>query len=133
MSNDMEQMNLLGELFEDGFCFDEDINVIVQMIEDGFHPLVENGQLKAVSKEFDIWDHVPQYGYRMKITYKTCDDNIRYGCEYAMKKMFKLLNTVDMDEVINYAKSHHIEITFSPTPSLLIISTLFLDGRRKLK
>jgi hypothetical protein len=112
MSNDMEQMNLLDE----------------------FQPLVENGTLKAVSKNFNIWDHVPQYGYRMEMIYEVNDeDYIHCDYEYAIKKIFEILNTRDMDKVIKYAKSHHIEITFSPTPHLLFISTLFLDDRRKLK
>lgn len=132
MSNDMEQMNLLDELFEDRFCFDEDINIIVQMIEDEFQPLVENGTLKAVSKNFNIWDHVPQYGYRMEMIYEVNDeDYIHCEYEYATKKILEILNTRDMDKVIKYAKSHRIEITISPTPHLLFISTLFLDDRRK--
>ena len=107
------------------FCWDNDINEIHQRIVS----LASKYGLNIAKSEFRIWDHVPQYGYRMTV-------------DLRMKRtdMTEALNN-DLAEIEDFAKGRKVEI--SPTmpqffrtdefASMYIFSTFMDKERQKRK
>ena len=60
----MRQMSIYDLLKPDRFCWDEDINYAVETL----NGLCERQGIEHKTPEFEVWGHVPQYGYRL--TYK---------------------------------------------------------------
>lgn len=57
----MIQQNIFN-LIDEGFCFDDDINNIVKMLDEIFK---KHGMIIETKKDWSIWDHVPNLGYRL--------------------------------------------------------------------
>ena len=118
------QMNLFDFIPRTTFCWDEDINKIVAMLDD----LIENNSdlLSSGKKEFTVWDHVPQYGFRLS---------------YTVYVPLSMLQDERMDgildEIIQYGEKHNIEISPMTTglfnPSAIYVFSTFCDNRKKRK
>ena len=128
----MEQMNMFDFIESDRFCFDDDINTLVEMIEKEFQILIDEGLLGYDGdKKFTIWDHVKNNGYRLSMSYKIVE-RLEGSCQYRQRKVMEMLENINIDKLISYARKHNIELSISPTPFGIYISTLYLDKRRKI-
>lgn len=63
---DYMQMSMYEILNPNRFCWDEDINQIVEELD----ALVDKYGLDKRDPKWEIWSHVPQYGYRLTYTIK---------------------------------------------------------------
>lgn len=78
------------------FCWDKDINEIVQDIE----KLAVHYNLELGEAEFKVWDHVPNLGYRLWL-------DVRGTREELKNKIFQS----DITKLIAKAKQRNIELT----------------------
>jgi hypothetical protein len=118
------QMSILDflEPTEHKFCFDDDINQIVNMLDD---ICLSNNIITNIKKEWEVWEHVPQYGYRLSYNFDASE-------EPSIKFYQKL------SEIIEFAKKHKIELSpyehdFSEKDWMFNIYSTFLDERKKIK
>lgn len=105
------------------FCWDADINEIhCRLVK-----LVAKHRLLISDEEWEIWSHVPQYGYRMWI-----DVEVTSG-------QFTEAFLGDLQEIIDFAKKRKIELSpsmpmfFGDEPAPMYISTTFMDKERRKK
>lgn len=56
-----EQLSIFDFIGDNKFCFDDDINYIVDRLDQ----IVSDNDCRIGKKLFSIWDHVPKYGYRL--------------------------------------------------------------------
>lgn len=108
------------------FSWDKDINVIHEKICN----MAEKFNIPMKKAEWDVWNHVPQFGYRMSITLDLKHSDVENE---------ELWN--EMDDIVAYGKQQNVEI--SPmTPIFLgndrdgwmhIFSTFMDKERRKVK
>lgn len=117
------QENLFS-LIDKGFCFDEDINNIVDMLDE----IVKKYEMiTETKKEWEIWDHVPYLGYRLS---------------YRLYFNKPLPNNIfdEIEKVTKFAKERRIKVEpfgyffseYKNTGSMAIYS-IYEDERRKLK
>lgn len=106
------------------FSWDADINKIYEKM----NQLAKRYNLKTREAEWSVWDHVPQYGYRMSFTF------IVGKCMEQQEDFVE-----DLNAVCNYAKDKNIELcpmwgavwwNKNGTGDLTVYST-FLDKERK--
>lgn len=93
--------------------WDEDINCISIWI----NRWIEKVGAEKRKEQFSIWEHVPNLGYRLEIW--------TYLIKNATAKDWKDLD----DFCIETKKNRKIEVSTSLTPTGMMISTIFLDGR----
>ena len=121
------QMDLFDfiEVKNKSFCWDDDINEIVEKIKD----ISGNYRLEIGKTEFRIWEHVPHLGYRLWI-------DVRGTKEQLYDEKFQN----DITGIVGYAKSRGIELTpmwgacwFFREGDIgrLSFSTLFIDQQRR--
>lgn len=107
------------------FSWDEDTNEIHRRL----HDLADKYKLTVEEEEWEIWSHVPQFGYRMSVYIKVTREVMKNDQFFA-----------DIDVIVDYAKSKNIELSpmYGATffylddniASLAFYST-FLDKARK--
>lgn len=78
------------------FCWDNDINEIVKDIEN----IAATYQLEIGKKDFKVWDHVPNLGYRLWLEVKGTKEELS-------RKDFR----VDISTLVEDAKERNIELT----------------------
>ena len=109
------------------FCWDNDINEIVQAIE----KIANTYNLELGKAEFKVWDHVPHLGYRLWMDVKGTREEL-------IREDFK----ADITTLVAEAKRKNIELTpmwgacmfFSKDENekgRLAFTTLFLDKTRQ--
>ena len=119
----MIQQNIFN-LIDEGFCFDNDINNIVEML-DGIFEKYE--MIIESEKDWSIWEHVPYLGYRLS---------------YYIYLNAPLPNQIfeELAKVTKYAKNNQIEAEpfgysfyeYGNT-GIMSIYTTYKDERIKLK
>lgn len=132
----MDQLNIYDILQEDQFCFDDDINHIVELIEKLMQPYLDNGTFTELwEKKFDIWEDGEKYGYRLSMNYIYKDDIERdYFKHYDRNPLYmRKINELDFGELFEYSEKHNIELSIHPTPFMVCIYTRFLDKRKNIK
>lgn len=94
------QMNLFdyitSEQHQTVFCWDNDINEIVQAIEN----LAATYKLEIGKIEFKVWDHVPNLGYRLWLEIKVTREELS-------REDFR----ADIIKLVAKAKERNIELT----------------------
>lgn len=92
------QMDLFDFIESDHkvFCWDNDINEIVQDIEN----IADTYKLEIGKKEFRVWDHVPHLGYRLWVDIKGTKKELRN------EKFQK-----DVEILVADAKQKNVELT----------------------
>jgi hypothetical protein len=124
----MDFPELLPEEPEQKFCFDEDINQIVKMLDD---ICISVKAIAKISREWEVWSHVPQYGFRLSY-------------ELTMKEKLPDDFFDGVEKVVRFAKAKHIELSpcgliyydfewEKPLTGYLSIYSTFLDERKKIK
>lgn len=118
------QMNLFDFLHESPFCWDDDINEIYTLLLQ----LVDVFQMKVGKADWKIWDHVPQFGYRM-----TFDIILK-------KEQYTETFLKELDRIVSFAKKREIELSpFAPhffgaeTGHMHIFSTFEDKKRQKIR
>lgn len=119
------QMTIDDFLCEDEpFSWDSDINEIHEKL----NQLAKRYNLKTREAEWSVWDHVPQYGYRMSFDFIV-------GKSMENQKDF----IGELNEICEFAKEKNIELTpmwgavwwdKNGTGNLTVCST-FLDKERR--
>lgn len=113
---------VLGDKKIPKFSWDTDVNEIHYQLMN----LVERHGLAVGDKEWTIWSHVPQYGYRMWIDVE------------GTKGQFTEAFFEDLQEVVDFAKERKIEL--SPSMPMffndyelepMYISSTFMDKERR--
>ncbi|MBQ6887673.1 MAG: hypothetical protein IJN54_09200 [Lachnospiraceae bacterium] len=131
----MDKYNCEGqmELFDfieresTSFCWDEDINEIVRLLE----KLAESYDLEIGKTEFTVWEHVPHLGYRLWFDVKG-----------TKQQLFREDFRSDIRKIVEYAKDRKVELTpmwgacwfFTDNENekgRLSFSTLFMDKERQ--
>ena len=110
---------------ETEFCWDKDINEIHRQILE----LADKHNLTTRDAEWEIWNHVPQFGYRMTILLNVYKEDLT-------DELYD-----DLNKIVDFAKKRHIDLTpFQPfflgedRQSYFYISTTFIDkARQKIK
>lgn len=111
------------DLIDDGFCFDQDINNIVDMLDE----IAEKYEMVTkTEKEWEIWDHVPHLGYRLS---------------YTLYFNYMLPNQIyeEIEKVTKYAQERKIKVeplighVFSDDTGCMYITSIYLDERRKIR
>ena len=123
------QMNIFDFLKpvekEPSFSWDKDINTIHEKIRD----LAEKLNIPMKRAEWDVWNHVPQFGYRMSITLDLTRSDVEKGELW-----------IALDEIVAYGKQRNIEI--SPMSPIFLgdskngwmhIFSTFMDKERRKK
>lgn len=92
------QMDLFDYIEQDSkcFCWDEDINEIVQRLNE----LAGAYDLEVGKAEFKVWDHVPHLGYRLWF------DVIVTRTELNQESFQS-----DVNELVNFAKDRSVDLT----------------------
>ena len=107
------------------FSWDKDINNIHEKIRD----LAEKLNIPMRRAEWDVWNHVPQFGYRMSITLDLTRSDVEKGELW-----------IALDEIVDYGKQRNIEI--SPMSPIFLgnnkngwmhIFSTFMDKERRKK
>lgn len=103
------------------FSWDADINEIHYRLVN----LVAKHRLSIGDEEWSIWDHVPQYGYRMWVDVE------------GTRGQFTEAFFEDLQEIIDFAKKQKIELSpsmpmfFGDEPAPMYISSTFMDKERR--
>ena len=125
------QMNIFDflkpvETTKPSFSWDKDINIIHEKICN----LAEKFNIPVKRAEWDVWNHVPQFGYRMSITLDLKHSDIENGELW-----------IELDDIVTYGKQKNIEV-YPMSPIFLgndrdgwmhIFSTFMDKERRKIK
>lgn len=103
-----------------GFCFDADINEIIKRLDD----ICSGWSVSKIEKDWSIWSHVPQYGYRL--TYLICTDSATDAFLSRIR------------DVRDYARTRNIDIDISLMDgslehTRLYIHSTFLDKRQRIR
>lgn len=132
----MEQINIFDFIEDSRFCFDNDINHIVELIEQLMQPYMNDGTFTELyEKKFSIWEDGEKYGYRLSMIYIYNDDIERdYFKYYDDNPLYmRKINELNIDELFEYSAKHNIELSICPTPFMVCIYTRFLDKRKNLR
>lgn len=132
----MEQINIFDFIEDDRFCFDDDINHIVELIEQIMKPYIDDGTFtEQWEKKFEVWEHAEKYGYRLSMNYIYNEDIEKEYFQYNVGNPLYIqkMNELNFNEVFEYSMVHNIELKIYPTPFMVCIYTRFLDGRKKLR
>ena len=119
----MIQENIFSQI-DKGFCFDGDINKIVEMLDAIFRG---KEMITRIDKEWRVWSHVPQYGYRLSYHVyfdKPLPDSVM--AELDKVKKYGLDRGIEVDP-FGY---HFFEIFSSGDMS---IYSTFKDKRKRLR
>ena len=118
MSSVGEQLTIFGLVSpDDKFCFDDDINEIVKMFD---NICVPDNVVTSITKEWQIWAHVPRYGFRLSYI---IDIKEKLHEEFVDK----------LYEVIKFAEDRRIELSAHSVGNKLYLFSTFLDSRQKAK
>ena len=118
MSSVSEQLTIFGLASpDDRFCFDDDINEIVKMLD---NICVPDDVATSITKEWQIWTHVPRYGFRLSYI---IDIKEKLQEEFVGK----------LYEVMKFAEDRRIELSAHSLENKLYIFSTFLDNRQKVK
>lgn len=132
----MDQLNIFDFINEDKFCFDDDINHIVELIEKLMQPYMDDGTFTELwEKEFCLDEDDPKYGYRLNMVYIYNDDiECEYFKHYDRNPLYmRRINELNICELFEYSEKHNIELSIHPTPFMVCIFTRFLDKRKNLR
>lgn len=102
----MDQLNIYDFLQEDKFCFDDDINHVVEIIEQLMQPYMNDGTFTELyEKKFSIWEDGEKYGYRLSMIYIYNDDIERdYFKHYDDNPLYmRKINELIIDELFVYS------------------------------
>ena len=125
MTESYDQLNIFSflDIQHEQFCWDNDINNIY----DRLTALVSKHNLTCDKAKWEIWEHVPQYGYRMTFTiqhtYQTYTDDF----------------ITELSEIVDFAKSRNVELSphephfFGDIGYMYIYSTFMDKKRRKVR
>lgn len=127
--NDMyDQLNIfsyLGQEAAGGQFWDSDINEIHKMLKS----LAKRNGLSISQDEFEIWPHVPQYGYRLWLTMEVTKGTLK---DEGFKK--------DIERLVDFAKGRDVELSCmigacfffeGEDTAGLSFSTMFMDKKRR--
>lgn len=127
--NDMyDQINIfsyLGQEAAGGQFWDSDINEIHKMLKS----LAKRNGLSISQDEFEIWPHVPQYGYRLWLTMEVTKGILK---DEGFKK--------DIERLVDFAKGRDVELSCmigacfffeGEDTAGLSFSTMFMDKKRR--
>lgn len=127
--NDMyDQLNIfsyLGQEAAGGQFWDSDINEIHKMLKS----LAKRNGLSISQDEFEIWPHVPQYGYRLWLTMEVTKGILK---DEGFKK--------DIERLVDLAKGRNVELSCmigacfffeGEDTAGLSFSTMFMDKKRR--
>lgn len=127
--NDMyDQLNIfsyLGQEAAGGQVWDSDINEIHKMLKS----LAKRNGLSISQDEFEIWPHVPKYGYRLWLTMEVTEGVLK---DEGFKK--------DIERLVNFAKGRDVELSCmigacfffeGEDTAGLSFSTMFMDKKRR--
>ena len=118
MSSVGEQLTIFGLVSpDDRFCFDDDINEIVKMLD---NICVPDNVATSITKEWQIWTHVPRYGFRLSYI---IDIKEKLHEEFVDK----------LYEVMKFAEDRRIELSAHSLGNKLYLFSTFLDNRQKVK
>lgn len=134
--NKLDQLNIFDFIENDKFCFDDDINHIVELIEKLMQPYMDDRTFTELwKKKFDIWEDGEKYGYRLSMIYIYNDDiECDYFKYYEKNPLYmKKINELNLDELFEYSEKHNIDLSIHPTPFMVCIYTRFLDKRKNLR
>lgn len=95
MYKQLDIFSFLNQSEEKLFCWDDDINEIHSKLVG----LSNKYGFKIDKQEWDIWDHVPQYGYRM--TFNILIDKNKYTEDFLQK----------LHEIVEFADGRNIELS----------------------
>jgi len=119
----LEELNTT-EPEEKPFCWDDDVNEIHRRICE----LASGYQLLVKNAEFNIWEHVPNLGFRMWLTMEVT------------REVVKDQNFSDaIDEIVEYAKNKKVELSVmwqacfffeGEETASLYLTTMFMDKAR---
>ena len=131
----MEQINIFDFIEEDRFCFDDDTNHIVELIEQIMKPYMDDGTFTEQKNKFEIWEHVENLWYRLSMIYTYNDDITKEYFQYKKGNplYIKKINELNFDEVFKYCNDHNIELSIHSGPFIVCIFTRFLDKRKNIK
>lgn len=123
------QMDLFDYIERDSkcFCWDDDINEIVQQIKD----IAGAYGLEVGKAEFKVWDHVPHLGYRLWFDVLVTRTELK-------QESFQS----DVNELVDFAKSRNVDLTpmwgacmffgkDENEKSRLHFTTMFMDKQRQ--
>lgn len=123
----LDIFSFLEQSEKDMYCWDTDINHIHSELVN----LAEKFEIPITNDEFTVWEHVPQYGFRMDLQMKVTKDVVN-NPEFTEK----------ISQIVEDAKNHKVELdpmwgalyffTGQDTSSLIFYST-FLDKERMKK
>ena len=102
---------------DDRFCFDDDINEIVKMLD---NICVPDNVATSITKEWKIWAHVTRYGFRLSYIINIKE---KLHEEFVDK----------LHEVIKFAEDRRIELSAHSVGNKLYLYSTFLDNRKKVK
>lgn len=104
------------------FSWDDDINIIHESIIN----LAEKFNLRTSGSKWEVWNHVPQFGFRMSVSLHMMQEQL-------VDEFWDELN-----EIVNYAKQKKIELSpMAPTfirndeEGWMHIFSMFLDRERQ--
>lgn len=120
----MSLFDIMGSPKDTEFCWDKDINEIRSKLVD----IADKHSIKHTS-EWDIWNHVPQFGYRMSFYLE-------------ISKSDYTQNLLDeLNEVVEFANGRKVELSImnpfffhsEDKTTMSIYSTFNDKERRKVK
>lgn len=122
-----EQMDIFSfiepqEQKQEKFCWDDDINEII----DKLNKYINKHSLTKGKTEWEVWSHVPQYGFRL--TYEIKFKRSEYTDE--------LLE--ELNKIVEFAKERNVELSPIQMPffgnkdeSTIHIYSTFMDNQRR--
>lgn len=123
MAGQMDIFSFIESLSKDTdmFSWDEDINEIVEKLD----AVAKKNELNVSKKQWSVWGHVPQFGYRLIYTIEVH----RQESEEFQKELM---------DIVEFAKERDVELSvYEPhffedeiVSSMYIFST-FLDKKRQ--
>ncbi|GEM_PF-6410962 len=129
--NQLDIFDFLHATKEEALCNDERINSISKSITEIFEKIKDYlPPVKNVSKEYSIWDHVPNLGYRLSISYAfECKFlNIpELFCGVGQQRLYELF---ECERLIEEAEKDNIELSITATPNMLFFFTLDIKKRK---
>lgn len=120
-----DQLDIFNFIESNEFCDNPLINEIVSHLDNQVeqHPEVFKGT--HIKKEYSIWDHVPNLGYRLSyVIYFELDEYPsipKQYCKYGQVKLSECLKIVDISKEMD---KKGIEISFAATPLMFHVFTI---------
>ena len=129
----MVQLSLF-DFVSGGFCEDEAINEIVDVIEESVNKVIDKlPKINSRKRSYEVWEHVPKYGKRLEVVYT-------FDCQFQTDRELMLgigedniIKLLEADKIIEFGAERGIEISITPSPNMLFLFTVWkskLTSRR---